>query len=273
MVTMERLIAIRFPLRIRLLWTRRRITFLITFITLFTFVLQMYNLFWYKVTTLPSCSMPNETVYVLKSISSDPNSTAFNYLSVSMYLAPTVTVLVPLVIMTVANALIIYFFRLNSNEIVRLGNYNDKHVAKERKITIMVLVIVTAFLLCNLPSAVTYVVSFFVKIPSITIVTNYLVCLNKALNFFLYCCASKGFRKKCRIIFRHFCHTVWHCGRRGNETERLDEEHGLLMTQTSQALTNHESRRSTRAVSRTMTTDSSVSVRRTNDSKFDYNAT
>lgn len=236
MVTIERLIAIRFPLKIRSLWTRRRITFLISFITLSTLLLQTYHIFWFKPTTLPSCKQPNNTVYVLYSISNE-NSPAANFVRTSIYLSPILNVCIPLLIMGTLNGLIIYYLRQNSNQIIRMSSVNEKHSMKERKVTIMVMIIVSAFIVCNVPSVVVYIVSLFRKVTFWSAVTNYLVCLNKALNFLLYCCASKSFRKKCKTLLLRFYERVFRCGR---HTREIEEENGLLMTQMSQTIMNTE---------------------------------
>lgn len=210
MVTVERLIAIRTPLRALTIWNHRRVAFVIGLICLSTLLLQLPHFFWLKPTEFPDCSSPNKTTFVLLQI--NISHRFYTMLKYAIIICPVIVVTIPLVLLISLNSLLIHHMRLSRRNIKQLGglmnqsqNMNEEN---ELKITWMVLIIVFTFFIFNFPSAIVFMYSIFEKdqiklskLVTPSIIANYLVTLNKALNFPLYCCSSSKFRKQLKKFF------------------------------------------------------------------------
>ncbi|CAJ0582264.1 unnamed protein product, partial [Mesorhabditis spiculigera] len=123
-------------------------------------------------------------------------------------------VVVPFVLTTFMNAMLIVELKKNRCQMHALSdNYSEKQILQdnkrsrdERKITIMVVVISTSFIVCNAPGAVIYTLKVFelTKLTGgfthlIETISNCLAVTGKVLNFFLFCSSSQRFRKLLRI--------------------------------------------------------------------------
>lgn len=207
MVTVERLIAIRTPLHAGSFLKGWRIVFVILIIFVCTFTINIYNIFWLRPGTMPDCKYTNKTNRILRRLSPDDGYYLYKYVTISQMLTPVITVPLPLIFLVVMNALLLYYLRVSRRYVAKMStNCIGTKTKNEMKITLMVLVIVLAFFIFNFPSAVVYFYAIYnPKWSSREILartTNYMVTLNKALNFWLYCLASESFRKKLRILCR-----------------------------------------------------------------------
>ncbi|CAD6198786.1 unnamed protein product [Caenorhabditis auriculariae] len=124
-----------------------------------------------------------------------------------MLLHMMLVVLVPLVVSAALNILLILALKRNTMPIRML---NDSHVQQslitarnkiERKVTLMVTVILTSFIVCNAPGAVVFLIkegneTFNQDANHILLQTicNCLAVTGKVLNFLLFCLSSEHFR-------------------------------------------------------------------------------
>ncbi|CAI5452165.1 unnamed protein product [Caenorhabditis angaria] len=128
-------------------------------------------------------------------------------------------VIIPLFVTTILNVLLIMALRKNT---MPLRMLNDSQIHKsliiqrtknERKVTLMVAVIITCFIVCNTPGAIVFILKEFMPgfdMSNDNILTqavcNSLTITGKVLNFLLFCLSSGHFRallkKRLKFIFR-----------------------------------------------------------------------
>ena len=90
---------------------------------------------------------------------------------------------------------------------VRYSNKRHAHLSRdqnnENNATVMLIMVVTIFLLCETPAAVANILSSVdMHVPEMTIkymfvITNMLVTLNSSTNFIIYCLFGRRFRRHC----------------------------------------------------------------------------
>ncbi|KAI0236549.1 FMRFamide receptor [Lamellibrachia satsuma] len=124
---------------------------------------------------------------------------------------------IPVVSMTVLNFRLLWQLR-KANEFRSLMRQASQHSdasvpATKRSVTIIVLVVVLVCVVCNATAFVSHLVwSLHVcfrqmrhlasKRPYLANISNVLVCLNSAVNFFIYCLCSRNFRQELVRVFR-----------------------------------------------------------------------
>lgn len=206
-VTIERALVVTFPIIAKTTFTKRRIMLGICLIFLFSFILSGYHFFGVEVEECPSCYMQHKFVPV--ELKTDPHR--YRYWHISHILFAFFVVAIPLVALVVLNGLLIH--QLNLNRLAMRRFQQASHLRNnERKATIMVIVIIVAFVVTNVPSGfyiaiqVIYTLGQGTKAPDwlhpFGELSNSLVCTGKALNFVLYCSASSSFRKKLVELIR-----------------------------------------------------------------------
>lgn len=133
---------------------------------------------------------------------------------ISRVVLPSITSIIPLLLLTVLNVLLVYCIRKSSLNVRKLGyiNPNLQH-GNEKKVTKLVAAIVITFYLFNIPSAIVAILMATVQdgiilkklygLPSQT--TNNLVVLSKVINFFLYFCCSSKFRNNVKRLWKRIC--------------------------------------------------------------------
>lgn len=207
MVTVERLVAIRSPFQANTLLKHSRIVMIIIITFVWTFFLQLYNFFWLRPSTVPNCLDFNKIVYIMRQVRPTNGYHKYRFVVFSKIVTPIITVPLPLILLIVLNALLLYYLKTNRREVAKISSGCTSTSKSENKVTLMVLVIVFTFFVFNFPSAVVYFLFIFHPSPGhlavYSLTANYMVTLNKALNFWLYCLASANFRKKLRRLCRN----------------------------------------------------------------------
>lgn len=208
MVTVERLVAIRTPIRARTFWTPNRLITIIVIIYLLTVLFQIPHYLWYEPSSIPDCTNLNKTIPVLMQL---PQSHKYYKLvKIAITICPMIIVTIPLILLISFNSLLLYHLRLSRKYVCEFESFpNQRSKDNERQITIMICVIVGTFFVFNFPSAVVFVCSVFEKdakkiitLVTTSLATNYMVTLHKMFNFPLYCCSSSNFRKNLKRVFR-----------------------------------------------------------------------
>lgn len=115
-----------------------------------------------------------------------------------------------LICRTMGPLLILFFLNINLIRALQQVKRKHKDLAKKSKnhenITLMLIVVVSIFIMCLLPDLVIRLIMTFRKfIPSLTIniwhlrylnsMTNFMLTLNSAINFLIYCLIGKKFRR------------------------------------------------------------------------------
>jgi Serpentine type 7TM GPCR chemoreceptor Srw. len=93
---------------------------------------------------------------------------------------------------------------------------SDSIQTQENKITITLIAVVILFMVCQIPTAITLIYELFLQIPeSVTErnirlglgnIFNFLVTINAACNFMLYCALSDKYRRTFLLTFLPSCY-------------------------------------------------------------------
>lgn len=210
MVTIERLIAIKTPLKAHIFWNKIRLSLVIIAIWLLTCVLQLPQFFWFYVQSLPDCKDIKKSTFMLKSIP----TTRENYTLIQTLYStlPVLIVIIPLILLVVLNILLIHYLRMNNKNLVQLGVSSQNSYTTERKVTKRILVVLIICFIFNFPSAVLmlwttlgknkHIRKILLDFPAFISAT--LVTLSKTTNFIIYCCVNDNFRKQLKQLFYRF---------------------------------------------------------------------
>ncbi len=223
-VTVERALAIRSPFRHAHSSWKRMIIGIVVIFSL-AFCLTFYYNFWYIKVPVPTrCGDPTAaeqlqnfvfvpvtreqeiiTPRIRKRLNlTETSATVTNYVKASVIIGASAIVVGPLIVLIILNAGLIYYVKQSHRAIQLAVSQEQDRQAKERKITIMICVIVGSFIILNCPSAALHLWSLMSQVPRwhfyAAQVSNSLVITNKAINFILYCLSSENFRKKAWAI-------------------------------------------------------------------------
>lgn len=206
-IATERLTVIRNPLQEHGICERSCAGFLIVIIFILSAIVQTSRFFGYEII---------ETKYENKTVFCYAYQLGHVMLRISRSVLPFITVVIPLVILTVLNVLLIYYIRLSRMNVKKLGYVNPSqqlaNVRNERKVTQLVLAILITFFVFNVPSAVVALLTavvhdqiWLVRLYGLPVqTTNHMVVFCKVINFFLYFCCSSKFRKKFLHYWQRF---------------------------------------------------------------------
>ncbi len=218
-VSMERLVAIKFPLQARIYLKRRRIVSAIILVWSLSAAMTAYeNLAFVR--TYHYCNGTQIFVHNLpivdKSVSMLYSSSLLYYYGISLYLSIFLIIIAPTILLLVVNSCLIVSLKRQKQYLTSAGSgsasdqklEDERYRIRERKITITVACIVTSFVVSTLPSAVLqiwYLTAQPTEMPPIhkTLMdlSNCLVTMGKVLNFFLFCLSSEHFRQELSIFF------------------------------------------------------------------------
>lgn len=155
------------------------------------------------------CLDPSKTVFAFRRITSD--KTHYEVRKYLYIISPMIIVVIPLIALITLNLLLIYYLRLNNQQLNKLGTSSNKNrnVAVERIVTKRISFIVITFFVFNFPSAVlgvwatmesnVRVYEILTDIPAD--ISDNLVIISKAINFPLYCFINESFRIKLFSMF------------------------------------------------------------------------
>lgn len=203
---------------------RKLITWAVIFlIFLFCFIFTLPNWFLYKSTEVELSITNNELVHKqsLNEYSSASNTVLFkiNYFRtehtkfgqinivremLSIYLYIPFVFGIPIIILSIVNILIIY-------ELIKIGDRKrllGTAARIDRNITIMLVMIVVVFLVCQVPLTISHIlvtykshlmydINFFIY----NSFTNFLTCINLSANFALFCFFGQAFRNTIQFMF------------------------------------------------------------------------
>lgn len=203
MLTLERLIAIRTPLHAHLFWRKYKPCFIISFICILSFLLQIYNVFWLIQKKYPNCKDSSKVVSMMKVIELDDNYYFYYFVKYSVIIVPVFTVTLPVILLVVCNVMLLYYIRVSRTELRNLRKSKKLCTNTEWKVTTTVLAIVLTLVVFNLPSVIYFWISYFTVYRSRTLVffSNFTILVSKSLNFLLYCTVSSNFRRRLCKIF------------------------------------------------------------------------
>lgn len=205
--TIERYIAVCYPMRGKVLCTESRSRKVILAVLLYTFVLTLPTFFEFKV--VEELNANNETI--VRVASSDMGADVL-FTTVYYWLLVVMNTIVPLLILIVFNTFLVRSVHLsrrqrNTMTLRTRPDSSREPSCQENKITVMLIAVVILFLVCQMPSAVLLIYTTFDDSRSTFILVlgnffNFLVCVNASGNFVLYCLLSNKYR---RTFVNMFC--------------------------------------------------------------------
>uniref|UniRef100_A0AAF5D7H4 G_PROTEIN_RECEP_F1_2 domain-containing protein n=2 Tax=Strongyloides stercoralis TaxID=6248 RepID=A0AAF5D7H4_STRER len=164
----------------------------------------------------------NSGKYVHTKITNNPIFTIWGWLHALS------VVVIPNIVLLTCNVMLITNLRKQSFPIELAQENNQPLIISrtkiEKKITCLIVIILTTFLACNMPGAIIFLlrtlnISFKDRYYNqlLQVISNTLTTIGKVLNFGLFCLSSKHFRKSlieqlkvCCYYIRHFPHS---CGK------------------------------------------------------------
>lgn len=203
-VTFERMFAIRWPLKARNILTTRRIRKAIVLIAIFSVLLTFYPLIVLTNVTHVDCMRPWRRVYATVGPLSREQPTLWYYGFVSRLVHNILATIVPVILLTVFNSVLVWHLRQHRRSMARFGSagYSVQDASEELRISFVVFTITAATTVFLLPSA--YIVFYDAVYRSVkpkwykyfVHVANLMVFCDKVLDFFLYCFVSSHFRSQ-----------------------------------------------------------------------------
>ncbi|KAF1758340.1 hypothetical protein GCK72_014798 [Caenorhabditis remanei] len=189
-VTVDRFIAVSFPIKRRVWSTRSNSLTVLVVITLICTFFKLPSFFEVRLDH-------NGEV-----VPTELRKNQFYIEFYLFYLYVTFIQLIPWTIIIFLNAIIIHKVRLayRAQEVMihNSGKMNSKREDAERKVTVMATVMTMIFIFCNIPPGINYLVDRYSKtdlyrqrIP----LSNVLVCVNSASNMMIYCVFNVRFRR------------------------------------------------------------------------------
>ena len=126
-----------------------------------------------------------------------------------IYLNMFVMFLIPFLILAVFNVLLVKAVQESRKARAQM----NARTARENNLTIMLIVVILVFLLCQLPSIADNIFLaileqeelYSVNYVKFTCISNLMVVINSATNFYLYCVFGRKFRK---VFLKVFCHCL-----------------------------------------------------------------
>lgn len=202
--TVERYIAVCFPLKAASMCTVARARIVITSVSLGSVLYNACRWFEYEITYVNDNNNTNSTKLAFQETAHGNN---FVYRRVYLaYMYPFIMFLIPLLSLAILNTCLIMAVKQSQKQ------RRDMNVrqSRENNVTIMLVIVVIVFMLCQFPALI-YNVAFAINQTKLrdsygwevlSAIRNFMVTLNSAVNFMLYCAFGQKFR---RIFMRTFC--------------------------------------------------------------------
>ncbi|XP_064641248.1 FMRFamide receptor-like [Lineus longissimus] len=234
--TVERYIAVCRPLQASKMCTPRRAIRVILLVTLCSILYNVPRMLEYR-NSYNTNPATNETVasYETTAFGADP---IFQKVYLSYMYVPVIF-LIPFFILSVLNVFLVLAVKKSQRTRAEM----NARTSRENNLTIMVIVVVLVFLICQILAMIDNI--YLTTVPHAQLMTNEyfirfngistdMVCLNSAINFLLYCVFGNKFRKV-------FLHIYW-C--RKAASDRLDTSIQLI---THRSLRNIENDKQTKS--------------------------
>ena len=209
--TVERYIAVCHPIRGRIFCTESRARRVIVAVYILCFTTTLSTPFEYQVVDL----LNPATNTSRKVIDYSDFGADLTYQTIYYWFTSIVFVLLPLSLLIIFNSFLIQSVRQSQalrRSMLCASENDDRAAHNEIRITVTLIAVVMMFLICQLPTASTLIYKIFHKpeansnedllLLALGNFFNFLVTLNAACNFLLYCALSDKYR---RTFMSTFC--------------------------------------------------------------------
>jgi hypothetical protein len=214
--TVERCIGVCFPMKKRVLCTPKRARIVIAFVVFIAVACTAPEFFEWKI--IESFDQNSNVTKV--QVSPTDFALTFSYqIGYSWFLSAIFT-FIPLVALFTFNSILIYSI-IKASRIRRTIAYmavkrsTERSQDKQQRITLMLVAVVVVFILCQCPTAILLLYSVYLDKADVDVtdvqrnqlrmtgnVTNLLIQINAAINFYLYSVMSTKFR---RVLLKLCC--------------------------------------------------------------------
>lgn len=209
--TFERFIAVSYPIRGKVLCTESRAKKAIIGVALICFACTTPTPFEW---TIIQETNTETNVTILREDFSDLGNNRL-YKTIYYWFTVVVFILIPLFLLAIFNSFLIRSVHLSKKTRKTMTSRRDSSrdsSSQENKITVMLIAVVILFLVCQLPTAIMLLYQTFTHVePNSNLgcfvlglgnIFNFLVAVNAAGNFLLYCLLSQKYR---RTFLQTFC--------------------------------------------------------------------
>lgn len=208
--TVERYIAVCYPMKGKVICTESRAQKMIAIVSITCFLLTSPTAFEWKIIEVPD-SKTNSTI-----IKADYSELGLHpiYVSVYYWVISVLFIIVPFILLAVFNAFLIrsvHSSKVRRKTMTRRRDTGDS-TRQESKITVMLIAVVILFFICQLPTAAILLYTSFhdvtpggneqMLLRGLGNILNFLMAINAAGNFVLYCLLSQKYR---RTFIQIFC--------------------------------------------------------------------
>lgn len=217
-VSIERATAVIWPLKARNFWTSSMLFFLVVAIWVSAIFLSLHYHITHEVITLTkpvkikNHTTGQEKIETRPVIQHQIKEGMEKYWNIAILSEMIALVFVPVLLVLGSNTLMIIALRRQNRE-------HDVHIKRQRRATLIVVIIASTFTISQMPSAVIHLISLIYpkikneeKFRIAAVLTNSLVVMGKTANFFLFCTWSSYFRKNLNRVISmkmpclyHFC--------------------------------------------------------------------
>lgn len=198
------------PLQAQIIFSRLRIITTLIVIFIIGLVVNIHYFYTFQVQKKSACN-GTITIYdvTLTGESLDPVGYAFGQWAIMLKVI--FTQLLPLLSLAVLDGyLLFYLIYFKTRYVTLLQSLPVRHRQKERQLLIVIVVIITSFVLFNIPSAVIHTIHFASGLKSrmpneffiAAEISNIMIVTGKALKIVWYSMCSKSFRWKLLFLWR-----------------------------------------------------------------------
>ncbi|KAJ9584533.1 hypothetical protein L9F63_021143, partial [Diploptera punctata] len=210
--TIERYIAVCHPMRGRLLCTESRAKRVIVLVYVFCFLTTLSTALEYRAVLVTNKEGVQYATHNQTTLADNDT-----YKNVFYWFTTITYVLVPLILLGIFNSFLIHAVRRSQQQRCRMTQVEqcDSVQTQENKITITLIAVVILFMVCQIPSAIALIYQLFHEPPEHSTesniirglgnIFNFLVTINAACNFVLYCALSDKYRRTFLLTFVPSC--------------------------------------------------------------------
>uniref|UniRef100_A0AC35FPR1 G-protein coupled receptors family 1 profile domain-containing protein n=2 Tax=Panagrolaimus sp. PS1159 TaxID=55785 RepID=A0AC35FPR1_9BILA len=204
MVSFERMTAVIWPLKARTFWTSRMLS---AFVIAIWICAPLTTMHWHVTHHIEHGfridEIKNETTGEI-TITETPRLKVVilyaQYLKIGVFCEMIMLVFVPVILVLSSNILMIVALRQKNRT-------HDVRIKRQRRATLIVFIIASTFAICQIPSAILYIVEqlwphlkLTTEFRNVATLSNSLVVTGKSANFFLFCTWSSYFRKNLKRV-------------------------------------------------------------------------
>lgn len=214
MVSIERMMAVIWPLKARNFWTWNNLKIIIISIWITAFLASIHSHITYTVTmvvrneTILNTTTGNIIKIERRALQQAIRPSMKKFWKIATLLNVVFVILVPVIIVVSANSLMICQLRQDHSKFI-------SHIRNHKRATFIVFVIATTFTICQTPSAIVFLceilwpnIGLYSKFRTAATLSNSLVVTGKTANHILFCMWSSHFRKNLYLIISNYVPTL-----------------------------------------------------------------